>query len=650
LPEVGRPSWCKTAIDRFVLARLEAEGIEPAEEADKPTLIRRVHYDLLGLPPSPEDVAAFLGDSQPGSYERMVDRALGSSHFGERWGRHWLDAARYADSDGYEKDNPRPDAWRYRDWVIDSFNLDKPYDRFIREQLAGDEVAPEDPVANTGTGYFCVGPNRDLFPDQADINRVETLTDYVDTTASVFLGLTAGCARCHDHKYDPIPQRDYFRMQAIFAPGIKVPVALSRLDSLGWLRRQNVNEIKLQELGYRVQAAQARCRSSNKSREDVRACLSPEESAQLRAAEKQLLNMFGDYKPKPFACGFTDIGDYAPKTFVPAKGGGKGEEVQPGFFTALGGGDIPAQSFERPTTGPIPLFPTTGRRKALAEWLSSKDNPLTARVMVNRIWQYHFGRGLVGTTSNFGARGDKPTHPELLDWLALEFAGRGWSVKDMHRLILMSAAYRQSSQATPAASGRDPENLWLSHFRRRRLDAEELRDAILAATGELNPKRGGRPVVPALTEEELFNLIGRPEEQWIVTTDPAEHNRRSVYLFQKRTFRLPMMEVFDSPDSMLTCSRRDSSTTAPQSLTLLNGAFLTRLAGRLASRIAPEPGDGELIRKAWLSVLARPPAPAELATAVRFLAKQTTQTGGRQPAAMELVRALLNTNEFLYID
>jgi len=580
-------AWVRNEIDEFVVARLAAEKLRPAPEAKRAALIRRLSYDLTGLPPTAEQVEKFVGDVSPNVWESLIDSFLESPRYGERWGRHWLDLVRYSDTAGFEIDLYIPDAWRYRDYVIESFNKDKPYDRFIREQLAGEDFFTEDPVANTGTGYFCVGPNLDLYPDQADVNRVQILADYVDTTSSVFLGLTAGCARCHDHKFDPIPQRDYYRLQAVFAPAVKVKVALDRLSSLGHEVSENVREIQLREIGEQIGAVQGRCRKAlldaklaalpaeaaealrltdsrrtprqrelatqfgrrvSVSDRDVRACLDAGESERLQSIERRLVSMFAGYRSKPFACGVTDVGDFAPITYVPGRGTAKGPAVPPGVFSALGGGDFPEQNtFEHPVTGPIPLTSTTGRRHALASWLTRLDHPLTARVMVNRIWQYHFGRGTVATPSDFGTRGRAPSHPELLDWLATEFVAQGWSVKKLHKRILMSATWRQSADAAPAAKAKDPENLLLAHYSRRRLDADEVRDPVLAATGALKLQMGGRPVVPPLSKEELFNMIGRADSSWVVTADAAQHNRRGIYLLQKRTFRLPMMETFDAP-------------------------------------------------------------------------------------------------------
>ncbi len=676
------------AVDEFVLQRLKAEALLPSKPASRATLARRAYLDLWGLPPSLAQVREFTQDKSPDAWPKLIDKLLASPRYGEKWGRHWLDLVRYSDTAGFELDSYINDAWRYRDWVVQSLNEDKPYDRFIREQIAGDELFPEDPVAHTGTGIYCVGPNRDLFPDQADINREEVLTDYVDTTSSVFLGMTAGCARCHDHKFDPISQEDYYRVRAIFAPAVKTKVALNRLSSLGFDVAENVREWKLRETGDQIRAVQARCqdhvrteknaripaearealrlsdgertqrqrelatqyqRAARVSDDDVRACLSPEETAKLHEIEKSLVQMYADYRPKPFACGIADSWNVAPRTFLPSRGSRPEREVQPGFFTVLGGGEVPPPAEKREATGPIPLMPTTGRRAALAKWITDPSNPLTARVMVNRVWQYHFGRGLIATPSDFGTRSGKATHPELLDWLSAEFVERGWSLKQLHRLIMTSAAYQQTSVASKAANDRDPLNLLLSHFSRRRLNADEVRDSVLHATGVLNLKAGGRPVVPPLTPEEKATLTQRPESAWVLTADSSEHLRRSLYLIQKRTFRMPMMEVFDSPDSMLTCSRRESSTTAPQSLTLLNGVLTMERARAMALKLAPQE-NRTAIASVWQQVLVREPNEAELARAETFLTTQSKNAGGRTEALVELVRALLNLNEFLYVD
>jgi hypothetical protein len=644
--------WAKNAVDEFILQKLRDVKLAPAQEADRATLIRRIFFDLTGLPPSAEEVDAFVNDERPEAYSELIDRLLSSPHYGEKWGRHWLDLVRYSDTMGFELDSYIADAYRYRDWVIQSLNQDKPYDRFVREQIAGDEFWPEEPGAVTGTGYFCVGPSRDTSPDQTDINREETLTDYVDTTASAFLGLTLACARCHDHKFDPLTQRDYYRFRAVFAPMVKTRVALDRLESEKYEANENVQEIQLREIGAQIRAVQARCRDQNPAgKGDLRDCIHREETERLDAIERRLVSMFANYRPKPFACGVTDVGDHSPRTLMPVRGAKTGEPVAAGLPAIFGGRDIQDRIGPRGGTGPIPLNPTTGRRRELADWIAGPANPLTARVMVNRIWQLHFGRGLVATSSDFGTRGRAPTHPELLDWLAVEFVEHGWSVKHLHRLILKSAVYRQSANPAAEASVKDPENIYLSHFSRRRLTAEELRDAALASTGALNLKMGGPPIVPALSPEESRNLTQRPDDAWIVTGDTAEHNRRSLYLLQKRTFRMSMMEVFDAPESLLTCPRRDSSTTAPQSLALLNGAFAMTQANLLADRLAKQYTQPEaLIRAAWRRTLSRNPSASELRAGEEFLSAQTGNSGSREAAVRELVRGLLNLNEFLYVD
>jgi hypothetical protein len=386
--------------------------------------------------------------------------------------------------------------------------------------------------------------------------------------------------------------------------------------------------------------------------DEVRACMTPEESSKLDEIEKLLVRMYAGYQSKPFACGIADWWNVSPRTFLPARGSRPEREVQPGFFTVLGGGEVPPPAEKREATGPIPLMPTTGRRSALAAWITDPANPLTARVMVNRIWQYHFGRGLVATSSDFGVRGGKPTHPELLDWLASEFVANGWSIKHMHRVIMNSAVYQQQAAPSPEAVNRDPANLLLSWFSRRRLNADEIRDSVLQATGALNPKRGGRPVVPPLSDQEKATLTQRPDDAWVLTADTSEHRRRSLYMIQKRTFRMQILEVFDAPDSMLTCPRRESSTTAPQSLSLLNGSFTMEHARSLSTRIAAEsPSDDEAaIRATWKQVLSREPGMPEISRAAAFLAAQKDNAGGRHEALTELIRALLNTNEFLYVD
>ncbi|MEZ5402676.1 MAG: PSD1 and planctomycete cytochrome C domain-containing protein [Bryobacteraceae bacterium] len=684
-PEVPRVDGASNPIDAFVLRSIRQHSLTTTPAAERATLARRAYYDLHGLPPTAAEVQAFARNTSPKAYEKLVNDLLASPRYGEKWGRFWLDLVRYADTAGFEADPYTADAWRYRDYVIESFNNDKPYNRFVKEQLAGDEIYPEDVTAKIATGYYCVGPNRDINPEQAEVNREETLMDWVDTTGAVFLGLTVGCARCHDHKFDPIPKRDYYRMQAIFTPMVKTRAALGFLPSLFWDISQNKNEVKLHELADRIEAAQARCKKSiseaklakldaetreavrteaarrtprqeqlfrevrgrvGAGQNEIRACMSEDEKTKLAGVEHELVSYALGQKPKPYACAVTDVSREAPRTYMPLRGSVvgdvTGELVGAGFLSALGGGDAP----EPPVSAT-----TTNRRKALAEWLASPDHPLTARVIVNRVWQQHFGRGLAQLSSDLGSRGQEPSHPELLDWLATQFVANGWSIKWLHRTIMNTDAYRRASAVAADSIAQDPQNTWLAHFERRRLNAEEVRDSVLYAAGILSLKMGGRPVVPPQTKEELYNLTKNASDAWIVTEDEAQHTRRTIYMIAKRTFRMPMMDVFDLPESMLSCPRRDSSTTAPQSLTLLNGGFAVDQARRLGEWLTEKhQDDAALIEAAWRRVLARAPSPEEERLAQSLLERQRKHLGSRAAAASELARGLFNLNEFLYVD
>jgi cytochrome c551/c552 len=634
VPGVKDAAWVRTPVDAFILKTLTDEKLAPAREADRATLIRRAYLDLTGLPPTASQVERFVSDSAPGAYEKLIDELLASTRYGEKWGRHWLDLVRYGDTAGFEQDPYLLYAWRYRDYVIDSFNNDKPYDRFVKEQIGGDELYPDEPLAMAGTGFYTVGPNRDMLYKVEDINRQETLVDWVDTTGSVFLGLTLGCARCHDHKFDPIPQKDYMAMQAIFLPAEKTRVFLQYDPARGYDLADNGRQVRLYEISDQLQAL-----LGSGGRGTAAPKLDAEGEKKLRALEQQLVQMFRAYKPGPFAPGIHDINRESPKAYLPGRGGKPPEEVPAGLLTALGGGPIP----EPPADAQ-----STGRRKALAEWVASKDNPLTARVMVNRIWQYHFGRGLVSTPSDLGRRGGTPSHPELLDWLTTQFVDDGWSMKKLHKLIMTSSVYRLSSEVSKAATDHDAENVYLSHFNRRRLLPEEIRDTMLQSSGVLNLRMAGRPVVPEVAREELYGLSGNG--MWNPTADKTEHTRRSVYMLVRRTFRPAMFESFDAPDGILSCSRRVESNTAPQSLTLLNGQWTLQEANRLAEKLAGDADDAEVIRKAWLAVYARAPRPDEVTGVRTFLEVQTAELGSRKAAASELARVLYNTNEFLYVD
>jgi cytochrome c553 len=615
-------------IDAFVDQVLAARELPVSPEADRRTLIRRATMDLWGLPPTAAEVRVFEEDSRPDAFARLVDRLLASPRYGEQWGRHWLDLVRYSDSAGFEGDPFHLDGWRFRDYVIKSFNDDKPYDRLVKEHLAGDELWPDDPGSRMGTGFLRVGPHRDLLNRNEEVNRIEKLTDLVETTSHAFLGLTVGCARCHDHKFDPLPQRDFFRLQAIFEPAVYDAVVVDYEAHKGWERAQNEREFRLRQMGARLGALRARAREGRG--------LSPPEAAELGRLEAAALSVVASYTAPATAPGMTDAGRAAPPSFIALRGNPKtpGARVAPGFPAVLGGGDVP----EPPETAL-----TTGRRRALAEWLTRPTNPLFARVMVNRLWQLHFGRGLLASPSDFGLRAGSPSHPELLDWLAAELVARGFSLKAMHRLLMNTAAFRRSALVGPGDRDKDPENVHLGRFARRRLHAEELRDSVLFVAGALSPKMGGMPVVTPLEPNELLGIQGKPSDTWPVTWDPSEHTRRSVYLVHLRTFRAPLFEAFDAPDGVASCPRRHESTTAPQSLALLNSRFVVEQAERLASR-ATSPDD------LFLAILARRPENEERVLVDAFLNAQAKSTGSRRRALEELARALLNSNEFLHVE
>jgi len=687
------PTSSVKAIDAFIFTELEERGLEPLPAADRRTLIRRAYFDLHGLPPSPEAVERFVEAESPDAYAKLIDELLESPRYGERWGRHWLDVVRYADSGGFETDIYFPNAWRYRDYVIESFNKDKPFDRFVREQIAGDEIWPDDIElrggyqipkeklehleARIGTGMYAIGPVYHEAALDGRQLRYEWMTDAVDTTGAAFLGLTVGCARCHDHKFDPLSQRDYHRMLAIFAGSEprNIPV-VNKMSEFGYYTGYP-KQLKVQEYQEAIKridvAARQRITSKieEKFSEEVRAAhakpngerTSPER--ELAATLEKALTEAG---LKENAVGKTARIEYSPHekdererliyqlgeaalkarfelaqatvlgrsdvvypTQMTSRGDfhGIGDEVEAGFPAALTGGREPSVVKER--------------RKALAEWLASPDHPLTARVMVNRIWQGHFGRGIVATPNDFGRQGGPPTHPELLDWLAVEFVEQGWSVKTMHRLIMLSDVYRRASSPHEANSAIDAENRFLWRMNRRRLEAETLRDSVLAVSGDLNLKAGGRPVVPPLSEDEMRGMWA--PDQWPVALDPEEHNRRSVYIYVKRSFPFPMFTTFDAPDSSVSCARRDVTTVAPQALAMINSEFMLARAKSIAKRVAekygPEPE--RRVEGVWLLALGRRPSADETARAAALLDK------GEESLA-QLGLLAFNLNEFLYVD
>jgi cytochrome c553 len=648
-PAVLVTDWVRTPIDRFILARIEAAGLSPAASASREALIRRVTFDLTGLPPTIDEIDAFIRDSTPDAWDKVVDRLLASPRYGERWGRHWLDLARFAETDGFEHDAVRPHAWRYRDYVIRAFNADKPFDQFVREQLAGDELRPDDPEALVATGFNLLGPDMVDSSDQVQ-RRLNTLSDMTDVTASVFLGLTLGCARCHDHKFEPLSQKDYYRLLAFFNPAAfrterPVPTAeerasfdrdmeswratpeLRELDELEAPYRKKLRERKVAKLNDEMRAAlatppeQRNVEQTNLalevepmvevSEKEINDAMTPAERARRKSLQAKLpkppqLPKAATLAPgKPATTHVLYRGEYS----MPR------EEVTPGFPEVLGAR-------------------TAGTSRAsLADWIASRENPLTARVIANRLWQHHFGRGIVPSPSEFGPRGRAPTHPELLDWLASELVERGWSLKAMHRLILTSATYLQSTASPHLA--RDPENVHFARMNRLRLEGEAIRDSLLFISGRLNERMFGPGVFPPVPSDVLKGSRG-----WTVSADPADHSRRSVYIFARRNLRFPFLEVFDAPDSNLSSAERGRSTTAPQSLTLLNAPEVIEAAKALAAKLENEPADRR-VDLAYRRVLGRLPTGREAAVAREFLSESPLR---------ELCRALFNLNAFVYVE
>jgi hypothetical protein len=634
--EPAVPAGPGSEIDRFIRARLRAEGLTPAPEADRRTLLRRVAYDLTGLPPAPEDPFERDGD-----YEALVERLLASPRYGERWARHWLDLARYAESEGYKQDAYRPNAWPYRDWVVRAFNDDKPYDRFVREQLAGDELAPDDPDVVVATGFLRLGIyeyNQRNAPGQWR----DLLNEVTDVVGDAFLGLGMACARCHDHKFDPILQRDYFGLQSFLAgiywrDGVPLAPAPERSAHASKVRPFDEKTAALREelaaiekpflenahkaiLGKFLPELQEVYRKSAADRTPYEQQIADLIQRQVIAEggtidgkikgatrekwselKRKIAELERD-RPAPLPAGdlVSEVGPAAPNARIPG-----GREVAPAFLAVLGG--------EAPKIEALPA--SSGRRSALADWLTRRDHPLTARVMVNRIWQHHFGRGLVATSSDWGRLGERPSHPELLDWLAATFMKDGWSVKALHRRIVLSATYRQAAVHPAPEAGRlkDPDNRLLWKLTPRRLAAEQVRDAMLSVAGELDLAMGGPSIDPNLP-------------------------RRTVYTKVLRNTRDPLLEAFDSPESFSSVPARNATTTATQALLMVNGRWPLERAQAFAKRLRGlAKSDEDLVRAAYRLAYGRPPTDAELARSVAFLGK-----GGPSgaPADLPLVQAM----------
>jgi len=684
-------SKIQNPIDAFILAGLKARGLKPNPPASKRELIRRAYYDLTGLPPTPQEVEAFVADKSPQAYEKLIDRLLASPRYGEKWGRHWLDLVRFAETNSYERDNPKPNAWRYRDYVIRALNEDKPYDRFIREQLAGDELPDRTNDSLIATGYYRLGIWDDE-PTDPELARYDGLDDIITTTGQVFLGLTLDCARCHDHKIDPIPQKDYYRFLAFFqnihhfrngGPTDEAPLFRHAAEKTEYERRVREQERKRGETQAALTAIENEFRaalgSDGPKQGDIAAriasdgarVLGKERFERYRQLRKELDAL---QKPVPWdrALVVTEAGRRAPDTFVLLRGSpeAKGEKVEPGFPQVLG---TPAVALpELPADSP-----TCGRRLVLADWIASPGNPLTARVIVNRVWQHHFGRGLVRSSNNFGLQGDRPTHPELLDWLAATFVekrsdgGReprrdgpntparqhsntpyscGWSLKKLHRLIMLSSTYRMSSRSNPKALKADPANDLFWRFDMRRLTAEEIRDTLLAVSGVLNLKMYGPGVYPEIPKEVMAGQ-SMPGYGW-GKSPPEEQNRRSVYIHVKRSLLVPILESFDLAETDRTAPVRFATTQPTQALGMLNSDFLHQQAALFAARLQREAGEDvqKQVRLALSLATSRPPTKEEIERGVRLIEALKKDGASPDTARKYFCLMVFNLNEFLYLD
>ena len=735
VPKAKAADRVRTPVDAFLLAKLEAQGLGFNQDADKPTLIRRVTLDLTGLPPTAEEIALFLADTGADAYERLVERLLASPHYGERWGRHWLDVAGYADSDGYTDADPvRAWSFKYRDYVIRALNADLPFDRFIREQLAGDEMvklpyknlsgADADKLAATGFLRMVPDGTASAVTAEQKTARNAVVAETLKVVSSSLLGMTVGCAQCHDHRLDPIPQSDYYRLRAVFEPAFDVEK---------W-RVPNARLVSLMSDADRAQAAEVEKEAKviddertakekesiakvlgwelEKKPEELRTPLREAYATEVKKRTPEQLKLLKEhptvnqlsggslylydatYKTKhadelkAIAARAAEVRKKKPlEEFVPALTEVPVPALPPTFLFSRGDPTQPKQQVQpgelailaslRPIDIPpkAPAVPTSGRRLELAQRLTDGEHPLTTRVLVNRVWHHHFGHGIVSSLGDFGSIGERPTHPELLDWLAREFVGRGWSLKALHRVMVNSTAYRQTSQRQPEKERLDPDNQLLGRMNVRRLEAETIRDAMLVATGKFNPKMFGAPV-PVMADEDgqiivgqdTTDTAGRPSGKFVPLN--GDEFRRSLYIQMRRSKPLAMLETFDLPRMEPNCELRNASTVAPQSLAMMNGEFTLTQSKYLAERVAREATDAAgRVKRAWLLCYGAEATSAEVAEAAAFLEAQTAffkahpvkppaPAKGKepQPAEPELqalatfCQALLTSNRFLYAD
>jgi mono/diheme cytochrome c family protein len=714
-PVVAGSKWARTPIDQFIFAGLAAKGLTPAPPADARALIRRVTFDLTGLPPTPDEVEAFVRAPDPdAAYEALVDRLLASPHYGERWGRHWLDVARYADSSGYEEDIDRPSSYHYRDFVIKALNNDIPFDVFVQRQLAGDEYDPDDRGAVAATGFLAAGPNAlladNLLEEERLRQRYIELDDMVTTSGAALLGLTLGCARCHDHKFDPIPTRDYYRILAALHSGDRAEVPLgtraeveaSRRAKGDWerqrtaaesrlkewldgqkkaleplLRRQKIDRLPLTDAEHallRDQAESAEAKALAKKHEKALAITDADwRGAMDDAARRQWDELAGEVMAirereppsPPVALAFRDFGAKPAASWLFRRGDfhDRTVPVELGFLTVLTRGK-PAADYWNEARAGGDRSDTTYQRRALAEWITDTEcgaGALLARVIVNRVWQHHFGDGLVRTPNDLGARGDRPSHPELLEWMATDLVSHGWKLKRLHRLTLLSATYQQGTAFDAARATDDPDNRLLGRMRPRRLEAEVLRDAMLAVSGSLNSEMYG-PAFKAPIPADAMVARNLKDPYPLDVPDSPAVRRRSIYLFHKRVIPYPLLQAFDAPDAQQCTGRRNVTTVAPQALALLNDPFVRARAADFANRLSQQVGldFAQSVDEAYRLAFGRPPTDAERDAGVEFLARQYRERSGRDPqvsppevqrqALTDYCQVLFGLNEFVYVD
>ena len=691
LPQVKQADVTVHPIDAFIQEKLSKLGIEPAETAAPRQLLRRTWMDLVGLPPSLDEQERYLKDSSSKAYEDLVDRLLENRGYGERWARYWLDLVRYADSNGYERDGAKPSVWRYRDYVIDSLNRDKSYDRFVLEQIAGDELADRSQETVIATGFHALGAWQDeVDPLEAPQYRADELDDMLRTTAQTILGVTIGCARCHNHKFDPISMVDYYSLSAILAPLKRPNVGRDDRDrSLGSLAElaaiQNRDE-RIAELNQRIAQLRTKTeaewleseksqlpievigafRSSPKDRNptqnqliqkhsalwqaEITAAMPEDRRQQVTEIEQSIQKLRREVPDLPRGYFLFEDSPNPLPTFLLLSGraSNPGPQMQPAVPVVL--------TSSQPSMASV-QGQSSGRRLALARWLVDSANPLTARVIVNRVWQHHFGEGIVATPSDFGQIGARPTHPELLDWLADWFVHDAqWSLKKLHRLIMTSQTYRRSSTATAQQREHDPENKWLGRFPQRRLEVEAIRDSVLATSGKLNPEMFG-PAVYLPIPASVIEAHTDKEAAWRTSPEPAIY-RRTIYAYVKRTLLVPMLEVLDLCDTTNSAEKRSVTSIAPQALTLYNGEFMNSQASFFADRVICEAGDDpdRQIDRAYLLALCRSPTATERQALKQFLIEETQNRAsepavdGRRAALIQICRVILNLNEFVYVE